>query len=186
MRPTEILKEEHVVIKVVLDVLEKIVAEIGAKKEPKLEHLEKIVDFIRTFADKCHHGKEQDLLFPAMEEAGIPREGGPIGVMLEEHDIGRNYVRQMASGIEDYKKGDKAALKKIGQNALGYVNLLRQHIDKEDNILYMMADMHLDNDSEKKLLKEFDRVEKSMGEGIHEKYHHLAEELEREYLGGKR
>jgi hemerythrin-like domain-containing protein len=185
MRPTEILKEEHVVIKEVLDVLEVIVSDIAAQKPINPEHLEKIVDFIRTFADKCHHGKEQDLLFPAMEEAGIPRDGGPIGVMLEEHDIGRNYVRQLAQAIADYKGGDKKALKGIAENASGYVNLLRQHIDKEDNILYMMADMHLDAPTEKKLLEEFEKVEKRMGEGTHEKYHHLVEELRKKYLRGK-
>lgn len=179
MRPTEILKQEHKIIKKVLDILEKIVSEV---KEVNIDHLEKIVDFIRTFADRCHHGKEEDLLFPAMENAGIPKEGGPIGVMLEEHEIGRNYVRGMASAIEDYKKGNKYAIEKIRENAIGYVNLLREHIYKEDNILYMMADMHLDEETEKQLLRDFDKVEEKMGKGTHEKYHNLVEQLEKEYF----
>jgi len=185
MKPTEILKKEHKVIKVVLDILDAIVSDIAAQKPVNLQHLEKIVDFIQTFADKCHHGKEQDLLFPAMEESGIPRDGGPIGVMLEEHNIGRNYVSQLAKAIVNYKDGNKKSLNDIAENASGYVSLLRQHIDKEDNILYGMADMHLNKSTEKKLIEEFEKVEEKMGKGIHEKYHRLVEQLKKKYLKGK-
>ncbi|MCM8784941.1 MAG: hemerythrin domain-containing protein [Candidatus Omnitrophica bacterium] len=181
MKPTEVLKEEHEVIKIILDVLEKIVDNIVSKGQVNVNHLEKIVDFIKTFADKCHHGKEEDLLFPAMEEFGIPKDEGPIGVMLEEHDIGRNYVKKLAEAINEYKN-NKNSLKDIVENASGYINLLRQHIDKENDILYMMADMHIPDKKQKILLKEFEKVEEKMGKGVHEKYHHLAEELRDEYL----
>ncbi len=181
MRPTEILKEEHKIIKKYLDVIDKIVEDASHDKNINSADLEDIVDFIRTFADKCHHSKEQDLLFPAMESAGIPREGGPIGVMLEEHEIGRNFVKNLASAILKYKNGDRKALKDIAENASGYSELLRQHIDKEDNILYMMADMHLDEDTEKQLLKDFDKVEKKMGADTHQRYHHLLERLVKKY-----
>ena len=125
MGPTKILKKEHEVIKIVLDILDVIVSDIMAKKPVNLRHMEEIVDFIRTFADKCHHGKEQDLLFPAMEEAGIPRNGGPIEVMLEEHDIGRNYVRQLAKAITDYRKGNKKSLmqKMLQDMSISYANI---------------------------------------------------------------
>jgi len=185
MRPTEILKQDHKVINVVLDVLERIVSDIQAGEDFNVEDLEKITDFIRTFADKCHHGKEEDLLFPAMEKAGIPREGGPISVMLQEHDIGRNYVRGLAQAISDYKTGDRGSSNDIVDNAMDYVNLLREHIYKEDNILYMMADAHLDKSTEEDLIREFEKVEARMGEGVHERYHQLVEDLKEKYLGGK-
>ncbi len=183
MKPTEILKEEHRVIKSMLKVLDKICNKLSKNKEVDVEHLEKIVDFIRTFADKCHHGKEEDLLFVSMEKAGIPKEGGPIGVMLEEHEIGRGYVRSIAEAISKYKSGNKKSSSEIIKNAQDYIQLLTQHIDKEDNILYMMADMHLSDDEQKRLIKEFEKVEqKKIGKGVHEKYHHLVKELERVYL----
>jgi hemerythrin-like domain-containing protein len=112
MLATEVLKEEHKAIKVMLDVLEEICNRLEAGGMIEHKHLEQVLEFIRTFADKCHQGKEKDLLFPAMEEAGVPRKGGPIGVMLEEHEIGRDYVSKFAHGIEKYKKGNKEAVKK--------------------------------------------------------------------------
>ncbi len=95
MKPTEMLKEEHKTIKVMLDILENVSKKISSGIEVNSEHLNQIIDFIKTFADKCHYGKKQDLLFPAIEESGVPKEGGPIGVMLYEHELGRDYVRKM-------------------------------------------------------------------------------------------
>ncbi|MGQ9493468.1 MAG: hemerythrin domain-containing protein [Anaerolineae bacterium] len=97
MRATEQLMEEHRAIETVLNILENVCQRLETGKAVDAEHLEHILEFIRIFADRCHHGKEEDLLFPAMEKAGIPREGGPIGVMLIEHVQGRNYVRGMGS-----------------------------------------------------------------------------------------
>lgn len=82
MKPTEQLKEEHKAIKLMLKVLEAMCRRLENKENIPKEHFEKVLEFIKVFADKCHHGKEEDLLFPAMEKAGIPREGGPLNVML--------------------------------------------------------------------------------------------------------
>ncbi|MCM8785907.1 MAG: hemerythrin domain-containing protein [Candidatus Omnitrophica bacterium] len=176
LKPTEILKEEHKVIRKMLDVLEVIVTKEDKLDDANIEDLKNIVDFIKNFADKCHHGKEEDILFPALEEAGIPKEGGPIGVMLEEHDIGRKYVRGLIKGIEEKSIVD------IKENALGYINLLREHTDKEDNILYEMADIHIDEFEQKEIIEKFEKVEKKMGKGVHEKYHKLIENLAEKYL----
>ena len=111
MVPTEELKQEHQGILLMLRILDKVAAKIESGEKTEFDHLERIVDFFRVFADKCHHGKEEDLLFPAMEKAGIPREGGPIGVILMEHQEGRGYIRGMADALAGYKKGDSSALK---------------------------------------------------------------------------
>jgi hemerythrin-like domain-containing protein len=95
MKPTEALKKEHQAIKLMLKILDKVCDKLEAKKAVNQEDLNSIVEFIRTFADKCHHGKEEQRLFPMMEKYGIPREGGPIGVMIEEHKLGRNYIKNM-------------------------------------------------------------------------------------------
>jgi hemerythrin-like domain-containing protein len=185
MKPTEQLKEEHQVIKLMLRIAEKVCEKLESGEEVDPEHLERIVEFIRVFADKCHHGKEEDLLFAAMEEAGIPRKGGPIGVMLTEHDMGRGYVKGMSEAIARYKAGDGKASTAIAQNARDYIALLTQHIDKEDNILYPMADMHLSEDQQKELLEGFERVEhEEIGVGKHEQFHKLLEHLKQVYLKG--
>lgn len=182
MRPTEELVTEHNAIKRMLGILESVSRRLEAGKTVKAEHLERIVDFIQGFADRCHHGKEEDLLFPAMEEAGIPRQGGPIGVMLYEHTQGRDYVRGMAEAVADYRAGDIGAISRIIENARGYVQLLSQHIYKEDNILYPMADRFLSPQKQAELLEAFAQVERErMGPGKHEEYHALLEELERAY-----
>ncbi|MGQ9555776.1 MAG: hemerythrin domain-containing protein [Anaerolineae bacterium] len=159
MTPTAQLKTEHEAIKLMLRVLDEVSARLDAGQPVPPQHLNQITEFIQVFADRCHHGKEEDLLFPAMEEAGIPREGGPIGVMLAEHDIGRNFVRGMREGVARYEAGDRRACSQIADNARGYVNLLRQHIQKEDDILYMMADMHLLSQKQEQLLEQFEKVE---------------------------
>ena len=183
MRPTEQLKQEHVAIKTMLQVLDRVSGKLDSGEPVSPEHLEQIAEFIKVFADRCHHGKEEGLLFPAMAEAGIPTEGGPIGVMLQEHDIGRGYVKGMAEAISEYKAGDRNAASRIVENARGYIALLEQHIDKEDNILYPMADMHLAEPTERRLLEEFDRMEREeIGQGRHEEFHELLGRLSRTYL----
>ncbi len=177
MRPTEQLKEEHKAIKLMLKVLEAVCTRLENKEVIPEGHFEKIIEFIKVFANKCHHGKEEDLLFPALEEAGIPKEGGPIGVMLMEHDTGRSYVKGMSESIvsKDFNK--------FIENSRGYIELLNQHIDKEDNILYMMADMHLSSSKQEELLKQFERVERErISAGKHEEFHELIHHLKEVYL----
>lgn len=183
MRPTEILKEEHKAIKLMLSILEKLCAKLESGEKINAEHLLQIVDFIRVFADKCHHGKEEDKLFPALEEAGIPGEGGPIGVMLIEHDEGRNYVRELSDSVNKYKKGDTKVTKNIIENARNYIDLLTQHIYKEDNILYPMGERVLSKEKESELLREFEKIEEErIGHGKHEQFHLMLERLEKVYL----
>jgi hemerythrin-like domain-containing protein len=183
MKPTQELSHEHQAILLMIRILEKMSdrLESGEKVDPV--HLEKAVDFIKIFADKCHHGKEEDLLFPAMEKTGIPRTGGPIGVMLHEHVEGRSYVKALADALPGLRTGDRAAARRFAENARNYGALLSQHIDKEDHILYPMADARLTPAEQKELEACFaDVEEKIVGHGKHEEYHRLLEELEAAYL----
>ncbi|MCL4459421.1 MAG: hemerythrin domain-containing protein [Chloroflexi bacterium] len=180
MSATEVLKEEHRVIERMLRILESTAAKLEMDEEVPPERLMKSLDFIRTFADKCHHGKEEDTLFPALEKHGLPREGGPIGVMLLEHDEGRRFVRSLAEGVERYARGDKTARGAIIDNARGYAKLLNAHIYKEDNVLYPMADRMLSAEEVRELLEKYEEIERErIGEGKHHEYLHLIEELEK-------
>ena len=180
MKPTDELKEEHQIILRMLKVLEKAAQDLEEGKEVPKELFKKAVDFIRNFADRCHHGKEENTLFPMMEKYGIPREGGPLGVMLYEHTLGRNFVKGMAEADAKYEKGDKSSIEDLIKNARGYAGLLAPHIFKEDNILYPMADRNIPEKEQKVLEEKFEKVEKEvMGEGKHHEYLHLIEELEK-------
>lgn len=180
--PLEILMKEHRVIEKVIRALKGMMREVRADERPPVEDLEKAVDFIRTFADKCHHGKEEGLLFPTLERRGIPKEGGPIGVMLHEHDQGRSFVRRMLEGIKAVKSGDDKGYEIFLDNALGYTELLESHIFKEDNILYPMGKGVLDEAEVKRLLESFEKVEKEeIGPGVHERFHKIAEDLYSKY-----
>jgi hemerythrin-like domain-containing protein len=180
MKPTEELKEEHKVILRMLKVLEKAAQNLEEGKEVPRDLFKKAVDFIRNFADRCHHGKEEDTLFPMMEKFGIPKEGGPLGVMLHEHTLGRNFVKGMAEAAEKYEKGDKSAIKSLVENARGYAGLLAPHIFKEDNILYPMADRAIPEKEQTILEEKFEKLEKEiMGIGKHHHYLNLVEELEK-------
>ena len=181
-RSTEVLSAEHRAIERVLDVLEKLVTRYGAENKIELKALSDIVDFLRNFADGCHHAKEEKLLFPALNQKGMPAESGPVAVMLYEHDSGRKYIRAIAGGIEKYNSQPEAAKLQIIENATSYIELLRQHIYKEDNILFPMADSLMDQVEQKQMIAEFERTEKQdIGEGVHEKYHKMIEELEKKY-----
>ena len=165
-----------------LGILEGISArlESGAKVDP--DHLEQILEFIRIFADKCHHGKEEDFLFPAMEKAGVPREGGPIGCMLSEHDMGRERVKRMTEAVTRYREGERSASSAIAENAKGYVGILRDHIHKENNVLFPMAEAHLNDREMEELQEAFEKVESErIGKGKHEEFHRLLSHLKEMY-----
>lgn len=174
--PTQILSDEHRVIERVLDAVD------GLTRRPADESLaawKKALEFIRQFADACHHFKEEQVLFPAMEEHGIPRDGGPIGMMLLEHEEGRSYVRAMAAAISGIETQDKAAHAALVQNAQAYLRLLREHIQKEDEILYPMAERAIPAAEQSAMLTQFAEHEaKEMGAGAHERYLKIAGELE--------
>ncbi len=183
MRALEELKEEHEAIKLMLKILEKISEKLDSGEIVDTDHLEKIVEFIQVFADRCHHRKEEDLLFREMEAVGFPRDRGPVGVMLHEHEIGRGYVRNIKEGVAKLKAGDKKGALVIAENARGYVSLLSQHIDKEDNILYPMAENRLSEEKFEELGKGFEKVEKEIiGPGKHAEFHQLLHHLKEIYL----
>ncbi|HEY2990524.1 MAG TPA: hemerythrin domain-containing protein, partial [Candidatus Binatia bacterium] len=116
----------------VLDALERLTK---TAESSLLADWTKALDFARNFADKCHHLKEEKLLFPALEEHGIPREGGPIGMMLAEHEEGRGYVRAMAAALESAAQDPIGARITLRRKADAYIRLLREHIQKEDDVL---------------------------------------------------
>lgn len=175
---TEALKHEHRAVEEALGVLERMAGKLEKGKAVDPELVEKTLDFLRTFADRCHHGKEADLLFPAMEMKGVSRKDSPIGTLIREHEIARNLLRNLELALHDYREGDETAGEDIGQNSEAYVELLRRHIEREDEVLYPMAEERMTQEEQEQLLKAYDRFEHEIvGEGVHERYHHMMEGL---------
>jgi hemerythrin-like domain-containing protein len=181
-KATEILSSEHRVIEQVLDCLERIAQ--GCQDEARLDKASAMqaLDFFRNFADRCHHGKEETHLFPALEAKGFPRDGGPTGVMLHEHDQGRACIRSMAVAADGAAEGGADAIAAFVAAAQGYIALLRQHIEKEDHCLFSMADRAFTAADQQQLLVAFEIVEREhLGAGTHEKYLQVAQELAGRY-----
>ena len=183
MKATQQLKDEHEGIKLMLKIIEKISGDLGKGKNLNMEHYKKIIEFIKGFADKCHHGKEEDILFPALVNHGMSNESGPIAVMLHEHQLGRSHIKVLSDAFEEFTNGNKQAINTIVSSSMDYVELLRNHIEKENNILFMMADRVLNEAEQSEIFDAFEKLEvEKIGIGKHEEYHRLLKELKDIYL----
>lgn len=172
MRPTDILSSEHRVIEQVLDCLEALTHRSREAGRLDTEHAAQVLEVLRTFADHCHHGKEEERLFPMLVARGLSEKRGPIAVMLDDHRAGREHVRRMGEACE---RNELAAFVPA---ALGYVALLRDHIAKEDGVLFPMAESMLDEAARDVLLASFRTFEhEDLGVGTHERMLQLADRL---------
>jgi hemerythrin-like domain-containing protein len=172
------LMHEHRVIEKVLDALQGCAATAKSGGQVERTTVLEFAEFFKNFADKCHHGKEEDRLFAALVEHGFPKEHGPIAVMLAEHSMGRDHVGVLAE-IGNGKgplTADERRL--LCVHAEAYSMMLKAHIQKEDNVLYPMAVRTLPPPVMEKMGEDFEIFEKEiMGEGVHERYHELAHKL---------
>ncbi|VAX36175.1 hypothetical protein MNBD_PLANCTO03-1915 [hydrothermal vent metagenome] len=140
MDTTRCLREEHQVILRILDCFEVAIERAREADRASAEVFAPFVEFFVGYTDKCHHCKEEDRLFPQLERQGISREGGPIGCMLREHEQGRAHMRVIAEAIDPADRGDENAMQRIFYEGDRYIELLRNHIAKEDGALFQMAD----------------------------------------------
>ena len=181
MKATDILMEEHRLIERVIAALEAGAQRLEDGLDVRSEFFLEASSFIGGFADGCHHKKEEGVLFIALASAGVPVQGGPIGVMLAEHEQGRAYNRGMQAGVEKLQAGDPAGKAEIIRNARGFALLLSQHIAKEDGVLFPMAEQVLTSEQQEQMLVDFEKVEKEeIGAGVCARYLPLADELENE------
>ncbi len=168
--PMDILRDEHATILRALAQLEfrgRLAESGGGADEAASGWLQ---DFFGGFVDRCHHAKEEEHLFPALERHGIPTDGGPLGVMLSEHEEGRAFLETMTAG----PPGQRA------EAIRGYGRLLRAHLDKENYILFPLAEHVLSEDEQRDLARAFDALERRVvGPGAYEQILKRLAELER-------
>ena len=167
-KATQDLRKEHDSILHVLKILDKMMSTDKKEDIVKLKYYNELVYFLKIFADKCHHGKEEKYFFVELVNKGIPNDAGLIGSLLQEHSQSREYIALMGKSLEskDLIEFNTAATK--------YSNLLKSHIEKENNVLFPMADQLLDEESQDALFEKFEQHEESViGHGVHEELHSM-------------
>ena len=180
MEAIETLMTEHRLIERVIDALTAFTEEASRKTGDDKAELSRFVTFIRELADGVHHGKEEEVLFAAMVEAGFPRHAGPVGVMLAEHTEGRRLVAVLRSLAEQQAPWSAADRQNLVEAASGYGGLLRQHIHKEDAILYPMAEQRLAPSTHERVDTVCAELDRNQAARI-EELHALGDELVRIY-----
>ncbi|MCC6154079.1 MAG: hemerythrin domain-containing protein [Candidatus Hydrogenedentes bacterium] len=180
MRAADVLVNEHDTIMKVVDAARNEAARISATGKANSKRIREMTEFFRDFVDACHHGKEEQDYFPRLEARGIPRVMGPIGCMLTEHGNGRDEVRGIADALNAIEQGDSGAAPELARHLQAYADLLTAHIQKENDILFMMGDNVLTAEDQADLVHNFDITEEeSIGHAKYKRYQDWAKKLER-------
>lgn len=181
MDAINLMVEEHKNIKLMLKIVRKVAFNIMNGGQVNFDEFDKIIDFIRNYADKHHHKKEEDYLFNKMvEEIGPTAEKVVNQGMLVEHDWGRLFIRRLDEALKDLKEGKEEAKLDIVANAVGYNNLLKDHIHKEDNVIYNFARRQLKAETLEKINEECESFEKETIEEA-KKYLDILTDLAKKY-----
>lgn len=175
---------EHENIRRILKVVRSLCYKVMTKDDYDVDDFSKIIDFIRTYADKHHHGKEEDILFETMnKEIEKLAKSGAITGMYIEHDMGRLYMLNLEKALKTFQDGDDKARLDIIANAVSYTDLLDRHIEKENTAMYKFAENMLKEESKSFIDAESKKVEDLATEsGLQDKYMSLLEELESKYI----
>ena len=139
MKAIDVLMDEHRVIERVLDALETAASRLDRGEAVPAQFFLDAADFASGFADRCHHGKEEGVLFRAMDAHGEPTDSGVVGMLKDEHVEGRRYVQQLRAAATALAGGDSSAARRIASTSYAYSGLLREHIEKEDDAVFPMA-----------------------------------------------
>ncbi len=158
----EHMMNEHRLIVRVLGALDTLVCRLESGGAVPRTDVARFAAFFRDFADKLHHGKEEDRLFVALNKQGFPSDYGPVGVMLSEHTAGRTHVRALAEVGAGSGDLDAVERERVIGHAGEFVPLLLGHIQKEDNILYPMAQQAIPPELFQKLDEDCDAFDRSV------------------------
>ena len=181
MRATEILMEEHRAIERVLCSLERASTRLSRGEDVYLRFFSGCSAFFKGFVDSYHHKKEEQFLFPALVQNGLPKDTGPVAIMLAEHAQGRHLAQLLGTATLKLQAGDERRREQVILSATDYIKLFRQHIYKEEFLLSPLAERVIPVEQQANLGQSFERMQvEEFGEDVHEKYFGLAQRLEKE------
>ena len=178
---TQVMVDEHQLILRMISLVEHNTALLEAGKFRNWQFYLDAVDFIRNYADRFHHAKEEDVLFKELVKNGMPEKQSPIEAMHMEHDQGRAHVRAIEEAAQQALDGEIGQAPIIVEHAKGYAELLRGHIEKENDILYPLAERILPEDVRNNMLTEYETAE-AKTPGLEEKYLSLVKCYEAQVL----
>ena len=181
--PVEVLEAEHRGIQKVVAGMAVLADQFEGRELVDVPLLESIVVFLREFADRCHHGKEEAFLFPALIRRGVPSHGCPIGGLTMEHQKGRVMVGELADAIRGYAAGEPPAREVLVKSLRALVAFYPNHIWKEDYLLFPLAGKVLTPEDQEELVNKFETVERELLIEGHEGFDKVATELERKVSG---
>ena len=182
MSPTENLKREHEAIYDVLNIMSRIADDIKAKKVFYTSDIDTIADFLIVFWYNCHNQKEEQVFYPALVRAGIQTDDESIGDISHEHSMGRIYIREMCYSIENCKIGNSFSCERLVDSLNNYIDLLRFHIQKEEEVLFPKADVVLTEEELCEISNQFEAIEEqTIGHSVHEQYFELLKQLKGQY-----
>ncbi|QEM68700.1 cation-binding protein [Geobacter sp. FeAm09] len=177
---TQALVNEHRLILRMVALLERNARRTAAGAYDEWQFYLDGTDFIRTYADRFHHAKEEDVLFAALLENGMPREHSPVAAMLLEHDQGRRHVGAMEAAAKEAAAGNGGCAALVAEHALAYAELLRAHIAKEDGILYPLAERLIPARLKSSLIAGYAAAEAGKPAGFAARYEALVSKYEQE------
>ncbi len=175
---TRVLRREHQSIRQVLNFAEGLSMKIDRGEHTSPEVVDKVMSFFRLFVDRCHHSKEEDVFFPMLESKGVRAWGGPLGMMLMEHERARALIQEMSEAAEAYKTDEEAAGKRWARAAWDYSGLMQEHFGKEEDVLFRMADNVLGPEEQATIAADFAKLEnEKLGPGKYEELETMMKEL---------
>jgi hemerythrin-like domain-containing protein len=176
---TQVMVDEHQLILRMIALVEHNTALLREGKFRNWQFYLDAVDFIRNYADRFHHAKEEDVLFVALIKNGMPEKQSPIEAMQMEHDQGRAHVRAMEEAAQKALDGEGGQIAIITEHATGYAALLRGHIEKENDILYPLAERVLPEGVRSGMLGAYEAAGVKTP-GLEEKYLQMVETYEQQ------
>jgi len=181
MSPTDNLKSEHNDIKELLKIMSKIAENIKSNDVFYTSDIEDIIDFLKFFIDKSHHGKEE-IYYSKLESFGVLRDTELLNVILFEHTLTRNYLKDIYTCVENCKIGNNFSGEMLAESLINYVNVINNHMQKEEDVVFPFADRNLSDEKQNEIYKEFEKVEESIDKhGFQDHYHNLLKQLQTKY-----
>lgn len=170
----ELLMDDHQATERVFDAVEKA---FGKPEGPAPQMIADMMRYFEIYLDGCHHKKEENWLFARMAELGIPMEGGPLAVMIGEHEQNRVILAHMRPLADAYVAGDPDARAPLQRAFAQYIGLLKEHFWKENDILYPMALRLFGDDDARHVIDGIAAEEAKLPEGTRAEWYALAERI---------
>jgi hemerythrin-like domain-containing protein len=178
-KPTDVMEDEHRVIRRAVDLMAVLARHLGAGRLVEADTLRDIVHFLRGYADRYHHGKEETHLFTLLEARGVPTQGCPLGALMAEHQEGRALVNELAQAIEAYAPAIPSTREPLVQSLHTLAELYPNHIWKEDYLLFPMTNKVLSPEDQASLYERFEAVDDALGRDVHLQFEQLVRRLEK-------